>query len=113
MVTLAALAKELGTYAITCVPKDETNTAVTPSAAVWDWTDEDGTVINSRSSVSISSLSTSMTVILQGSDLAIPDKQMLKRIFTLRYTYDSTYGAGLPGRDEVAVYMEELLNVTT
>lgn len=112
MTTLSERAKERGTYAITVVPKDETGTAVAPTAAVWDLTDEDGTVINSRSSVSCTSLSTSMVVILSGADLAISDDEELKRIFTIRYTYNSSYGTGLPGRDEVALFIENLNIVT-
>lgn len=113
MVTLSARAKELGTYAVTCVCYDETGEVTTPATAVWDWTDEDGTVINSRSSESIAIPSTSMVVVLTNADLAITNKNKLKRIFTLRYTYNSSYGTGLTGTDECAVFLEELINVTT
>jgi hypothetical protein len=54
-----------------------------------------------------------MVVVLTGADLAIPDKAKQKRIFTLRYTYNSSYGTGLAGNGECAVFLEEGLNITT
>lgn len=48
---------------------DSDGNAVTPSSAFWRLVDGDGTVINSRSNVTITPLSTSVEISLEGNDL--------------------------------------------
>jgi hypothetical protein len=104
-------ATEESTYAITVSWYDESDNAVTPSAATWTLTDLNGNVINSRLAVAIGSLSTSNTIVLKGDDLAIGangiDRQLL-----LEYTYTSDLGAGLPGKWAAQFVIAQLAYVT-
>ena len=68
-------ASEEGTYAIDDIrflDSQDTPVAVTPEAGsvTWCLTDKNGTIINSREDVAITSAS-SMTIVLSGDDLAI------------------------------------------
>ena len=74
---------ERNTYAITV------GTTFTPTSASWHWTDEDGTVINSRSSQNIAVPSTAMTIELTGADLVIADAKKTDRVFTIYGTLAS------------------------
>lgn len=111
MTVLTDKAQEEGTYIITLTYYDEDNNAVTPNTVTWDLTDVNGKVINSRSSVSISSPSTSNDVVLQGDDLRIIRKDRLGRRMTVEYTYDSDAGSDLPGKAEIYFEIEPFTNV--
>lgn len=101
-------ATERSTYVITVAFRDETDAAVTPSAATWTLTDRAGAVINSRSAVAITPLATSANIVLTGDDLALPDVRYRYRLVTVEYTYSSSLGAGLPGKEEVGFYIDPL-----
>ena len=64
-------------------------TTFTPTSLTWRLTDEDGTVVNSRSTVSVSSPSTSNLITLTSDDLGISNKKKTLRIFTVKGTYNS------------------------
>lgn len=80
----------------------------TPTTMTWTLTDEDGTVINSRSAVSVSSPSTTNTITLTGDDLALSDVKKTRRIFTVTGTYNS--GAN-KFSDECQFDIDNLLNI--
>jgi len=83
-------AVEKSSYFITCSFKDEDDQPVTPDSAKWRLTDTDGTVINSRSAVVLSSLATQVTIALSGLDLAIVGTgQRETRVLTVQATYTS------------------------
>ena len=92
---------EEGTLVISMTFNDESKALVTPKTLTWTLTDEAGAVINSREDVAVTSLDTTVHVALTGDDLAIIAGVGLLRIFTIKGTYDSTYGVGLALRDVV------------
>ena len=105
--------KEKSTIKVTCAWKNAAGTAVTPDSATWTLTNEDGDTVNSRSEVSISSLSTTNDIVLSGLDLAILSAtENGKRILTAEAIYDSDEGSNLPLKDEYTFYIENLTNVT-
>lgn len=105
--------KEESTFKITCAWKNAAGTAVTPDSATWTLTDEAGTVINSRTAVSIASMATTNDIVLSGNDLAIQSAtDNGKRIVTILAIYDSDEGTNLPLKDEYYFTIENLLNVT-
>jgi len=86
------------TKVINIALNDEDGAAATPTLAKWKLTDEKGTVINSRSEVTISPLSESMDVVLKGPDLSFQatENDIAYRRFIVWGTYNSDLGAGLP-----------------
>ena len=72
---------EEGHYTVTCA------SAFTPTAMKWRLMDEDGVTINSRTSVAITSPSTSNLIELDGDDLAISDNKKTLRYVTVYGTY--------------------------
>lgn len=110
MTTLTAAIEE-STYVITIPFVDEDSNAVTPTAATWTLSDQYGNVINSRTNVTISPLSSSVDVVLSGDDLAIGSSGASRR-FTVKATYDSSLGTGLKLNAEVTFVITNLVNVT-
>ncbi len=114
--TLTLEADEKGTYVISGTYYDENGDTVTPTAANWTLTDTKGNVINSRSAVTISSLSTTFAVALTGNDLAIGNTATKsanrKRIFAVQYTYNSTLGSGLNGRGQAEFTIADYVAVS-
>ena len=82
MTHLETEAKEKSAYTITI------DTNFTPTVGKWSLVDEDEAVVNSRSSVAIGSLSTSMTVTLTSDDLAISDSTKTRRYFVAYGEYN-------------------------
>jgi len=112
LTVLPTTAPEEGTYVITMVPTDEDGVAVTPNSATWDLTDGSGSIVNSRSSQSIASPSTRMTVVLSSDDLSLSGYAGTKRRFTMRYTYNSTLGTSMPNNAEAEFDIKNLLNIS-
>ena len=98
---LTADAIERSTYAITITFYDEEDNLVDPLTAKWTLTDADGSVINNREEVAITSPSSSETIVLQGDDLVLQggESGSGERVFTVEATYDSSLGSGLPLND--------------
>lgn len=107
-----ANAIEESTYAITISFTDETGAAVVPSSATWTLTDTQGTIVNSRSAVAISSLASSKTIVLSANDLSLAGYFGNDRILTVEAIYTSSLGAGLPLKQEVRFTITDLLNIT-
>ena len=105
-------AVERSTYAVTVAFTDDAGDAVTPSSATWTLTDKQGTVVNSRDAVTISGLSTSVTLVLSGADLAVGSPYFgAERVLTIEAVYTSDLGAGLPLKSETTFTISDLLNV--
>jgi predicted NAD/FAD-dependent oxidoreductase len=94
--------------------RDRDDQPVTPNGANWTLTDEDGTVINSRENVVISSPATQEEILLQGNDLTISSGftgVAEKRIFTVQASYDSDLGSGIPLNEQATFYIDALVAV--
>lgn len=80
----------------------------TPLTIKWKLTDWTGNVINSRSAVSVTP-ATTFNVVLNDLDLAVGDRNMLKRLITVTATYNSTtYGNGLTQTKQIGFYIDEM-----
>ena len=111
---ITTAAPEKGTFGVTCTFTDEDGDALTPATLTWTLTDMDGSVINSRQDVSVSSLSSAVTVVLSGNDLALTTTTTTgrKRRFAIEGTYDSDLGTGLPLTAECEFSIDSYLGVT-
>jgi len=111
---LTVNAQERSTYVITVAFKDEDGQYVIPTSAAWTLTDEDGTVINSRQDVAISSLAASVDVVLSGADLAVDTGfagTAQERTITVEAVYTSSLGSGLPLTAACRFNVENLIAV--
>jgi hypothetical protein len=106
---LSTEAIEESTYPVTVSFTDEAGAAVIPTAATWTLSDKNGNVVNSREDVVISSLAASVTIVLSGDDLALSNGRIRK--LTIKATYNSSLGNGLPLKDEVTFLITNLVNV--
>ena len=94
-------ATEQSSFKITVTFYDESGNAVAPDTMAWTLTDEGGSVVNSRTDVSISSPASTESILLEGDDLAVDGNSKVKRIVTFQGTYTSAeFGADLPLKDE-------------
>ena len=94
-------ATEQSSFKITVTFYDESGNAVAPDTMAWTLTDTDGSVMNSRENVSISSPSSSESILIEGDDLAVEGNDPVKRIVTFQGTYTSVeFGAGKLLKDE-------------
>lgn len=87
---------------------DESGAAITPAAVSWTLTDRAGTVINSRSAVSVTPASV-VTIVLSGDDLALNRDPV--RLLLVEATYNSSLGAGLPFREDIRFQISPLAGV--
>lgn len=111
MIALETQAPEEGAYSIALTFKDEAGTALIPTTLTWTLTDEAGTVINSRTAVSLTPAATTK-VVMSGNDLTVTDTKKRRRIVTLNGTYTSTYGTGLPLTEEIRFTIRDMKKVT-
>lgn len=104
---------EQGVYAVTVGPfVDETGDAVTPSAITWTLSDRAGAAVNGRTGVSVTPGST-VTIVLQGEDLQIADTlHDNRRELLIEWTYDSSLGNDLPGKDALYFEVQPLAGVS-
>jgi len=92
---------EKSSFKITATFYDESGNAVAPDTLTWTLTDENGSVVNNREDVNISSPQSSESILLSGDDLAIDGNDPVERIITFEGTYTSAeFGSGLPLIDE-------------
>jgi hypothetical protein len=88
---------EGGTLKLTLAWFDDTGSAVTPTSASYTLREaKTGAIVNSRSDVAISSLSTTNDVVLSGDDLTPGRKKLY-----VDAAYNSAAGTGLPLRSVV------------
>jgi len=111
---LTQVARKKSTYAISGAFTDDDGSAVTPTSLNWSLSTTGGTIINSRSDVSVSSPAVSTTVVLSGSDLALRtgESGLVRRRFTFKGTYNSSLGSGLLLKDECEFQLQDLVNVS-
>ena len=109
---LSDRALEESTYIVTCTFTDEDGNSVIPNQIHYTLTDEDGTVMNSIDSATVSSPATATDIVLSGDDLSLTHARASLRILTVEATYDSNAGTGLPLKDEARFHIVDLKNVT-
>ena len=108
-VTIATHAREGGTIILPVYFTTEDGDGFTPNSINWKLTDDTGTVINGRSSVSLTANS-STSVVLTGDDLAITGT--VRKIVKVKIfgTYNSDYGSNLTYREEATVVIDNLVS---
>ena len=111
---LTTHAKERSTFVITANFASTTG-AVSPSSAYWSLTDMAGTIINSRSDVTITSPTSSEDIVLKGADLLISANENNEgvRVFTIEGEYDSSLGDNLPLKAQIEFIIDPLITVTS
>ena len=118
---LTDFAPEGGTFSIEVKFYDEEPKLVTPKSANWTLTDLLGNVINNRQEVSISPLSSTVILTLEGDDLAILDTDarrqvngcvVVPRMLLVEYVYDSDLGTDRIGRQQQGFYIKDLVAVS-
>jgi len=112
-VTISKHATEEGTFPLIVTPTYTSGTVSVgfkPGTAAWTLSDEDGDVINSRSSVTLTPAS-SMNIVLQGDDLAITGtvRKIVKLMVEGIYSSD-TFGNNLPYTEEATIIIDNLVN---
>jgi len=112
-ITIDTKPAEEGTAVVTVAFTDHDGIAVSPNASTLTWTltDTNGTVINLRTNVAITSAS-SVTIVLSGDDLAITRTTGAKRVITLEGLYNSTDGNNLPIKVQGIFNIEHFVAVT-
>lgn len=111
MKLLESIAPEQGTYAIKFTFKDEFGNLVTPATLYWWLTDLSGTVINDRSEVEITPITNPHYLVLTDADLSMitHTDDFDYRVITLKGTYNSDLGSGLPLVYAVMFKLDNLL----
>ena len=106
---LTVTAVECSTYVITVAFTDDATPAnpITPTTFHWKLIDSAGTVINSRTDVTVTPAA-SVNIVLSGNDLDLTGTGDEVRYVTVWGLYDSTYGLGLPYTDEVRFVVTNL-----
>jgi len=111
-------AREESTLVIQTSFTNEDGEAETPLTLTWTLTDENGTVINSREDVEVSSPAASNDIVLSGDDLSMLAAEVtagditVERRFLVEATYNSDLGADLPLKDVVRFQIRNLVGVT-
>jgi hypothetical protein len=104
-------AVEGSTYILSFGCSNEAGTPIIPVTAAWSLHDNSGDVVNGRSEISLSVLSTIMSVVLSGADLAYDPNSSNARVFTVKGTYNSSYGSGLPIAEEFSFAIRPLTGI--
>lgn len=103
---LSVKAVDGSTYVVTVSCFDENGDPVVPNTFAWSLLDDDGNVINDRSSVA-ETPSASISIVLSGADLLYSDGD--KRRLSIDATYDSTLGNDLPLKDEITIAIADIV----
>lgn len=106
---LKTKAVENSTFVVNVAFTDEDGEPKAPVTMLWTLTDEEGTVINDREDVQISSPTESEDIVLSGLDLGL--SVSAERYLLVYGTYNSTLGVGLPYKDQVRFVIEDLVAV--
>jgi hypothetical protein len=105
--TLTTVAREQSTYVVTCAFTDETGAAVTPDTLYWTLRNAYGQVVNGRSSVEVTTPSTSNNIVLQDKDLSVPAGATESVLELIVFgTYTGVEGSGLPLRDACLINVD-------
>jgi hypothetical protein len=101
-------------YAVEESTANEAGEAAVPTSINWTLTDADGTVINSRTAVSVAVPAASIDIALTGDDLAIQAGETgdaVNRIFTVEAVYNSDLGSDLTLKDSLKFPLVNLVAV--
>lgn len=105
-------APEKGSLVVGCSFEDEDGNAVSPKSINWTFTDKNGSAINSRDAVAVTSPATSIDVLLMGDDLAILSDEShlpeVERYFLINYVYDSDLQADISQNEQLKIIVENL-----
>ncbi|HEY4690298.1 MAG TPA: hypothetical protein VIK33_13365 [Anaerolineae bacterium] len=110
-ITITDTANEKSTFALELAITDENGDPLTPNTLTWTLTDLAGNVINERAGIEIATPASTVTVVLSGDDLALPERAAPLRVVTLEGTYDSDLGNDLPLKEEVQFPIRNLVKV--
>lgn len=112
-ITIATRARERSTVAIDLMFTDADGAAMTPLTLTWSLRDGDGAIVNSRQDVSVASPASTVTIVLSGDDLAITaGERGHLRVLTVRGTFTSDLGTGLPFTEEARFSIDNLVGIT-
>tara|TARA_Y100000593_G_C4294458_1_gene329893 strand:- start:1007 stop:1354 length:348 start_codon:yes stop_codon:yes gene_type:complete len=111
---LSEFANEGSTFVVNVVLDDENGSVITPASMTWGLFDNEGNVINSRSSVAVSTPGLSTDIVLSGDDLSLNGSTSLRveRVLRVNATYnpaDSSLGTGLPIKQEFHFFVHNLI----
>jgi len=115
VIPTAICANQKGERTITNAFTDSNDDPVTPSAASWRLVDASGNVINSRSNVPITSLSTSVDVVLQGDDLPWNGDEYggsYSIYYHLSFTYTDTDLVEKTQKEEMEIQIRQLFGTS-
>jgi len=103
---------EEGVAVFTASFTDEDGTACIPTTVTWTLTDSAGTVINSRSAVSVTPAA-SVDIVLKDADLALTGStDTFSRILYVKAVYTSTVVTSGTNHKEVWFEIEPMVNVS-
>lgn len=111
--TLTTHATEQSTFVVTVKFYDEDGAAVVPTEIKWTLTDPVGNVVNNRADVEIGTPASTVDIVLSGLDLALEGYVGPYRHLTIKATYNSTLGSGLPLREAAIFEIDPLVAVET
>jgi len=109
-IQLSERAVDGGTFAVTVAFDDEDNSPVTPNTVKWTLLNREGGVVNERDAVDATPGET-VTVLLTADDLRYADGDIRHLVFD--WTYDSSLGSGLTGREQVTFVIEDIREKAT
>lgn len=115
MIILSGKATEKSSIGIKFTFTKEDGTYPTIETMSWTLTDMDGTIINSREDVSVTSPTAEQTIVLSGDDLALSDQTNSYewRVLTIEATYDPEDGGdNLPIRESARFIVSNLVAIT-
>jgi len=107
-ITITDTANEKSTFALELAITDENGDPLTPNTLTWTLTNLAGNVINERAGIEFATPASTVTVVLTGDDLALPERADPLRVVTLEGTYDSDLGNDLPLKEEVQFTIRNL-----
>jgi len=112
-IKLSVPAIEESTYIVSVSFIDTEKSAVVPKVASWSLFDEDRAVVNSREDVNIDPLAATVSIVLTGADLALPNIEKPTRYLLVKAQYDSVlYGNDLNLKEEFRFKITNLFGET-
>jgi len=107
-------AVEQSTFFITAAFTNSAGNSVVPNNLTWTLTDKDGNIINSREGEVIATPAASVTIMLSGDDLELPDIDDPVRVLLIEGDYDDapTSETGVPIKEQAVFEIENLIAVT-
>jgi hypothetical protein len=109
--TFTTPAVKRSTYVIHVSFTDDTGAAAVPNADLtWTLLKKDGSIVNGRQNVAITSAA-SITIVLHGADLALTARESKTRKVLIQGTYNSSLGSNLEIKDEVTFPIVDLTGV--